>query len=133
MIKKSKYKDPDYNKKYSKNNPKASTSYTLEDQEAINNVKKRDKNTCQWFNCGLTHRQAEIHVHHIFPRSKYPELELIEQYMICYCAFHHGLWHKYRRDQYANLILSHSHKDNLKESIEKIKSEHPKLFRKTKT
>lgn len=71
----------------------------------MNNVRVRDKNICQWQNCGLTHKEAPIHVHHIFPRSEYPEFELIEQYMICYCLNHHGLWHRYRGDKSANFFL----------------------------
>ena len=93
------------NKLWHKNNPRShSSSYSLELELVMNNVRKRDKNTCKWQNCGLTFREAPIHVHHIFPRSEYPELELIEQYMICYCANHHGLWHRFRGDPYSELI-----------------------------
>ena len=91
-------------RKWRKNNPRSSPRYPLEVQLAMNNVRKRDNNTCQWYGCGLTSRQVPIHVHHIFPRSEYPQLELIEQYMICYCANHHGLWHRYRGDNYSELI-----------------------------
>ena len=52
----------------------------------------------QWYGCGLTNKEAIIHVHHIFPRKEYPELASVEQYMICYCWEHHNLWHKKRRD-----------------------------------
>jgi len=93
-----------YSKIWRDNNPQSSTTYSIELQLVMNNVRKRDNNTCQWQNCGLTHREAPIHVHHIFPRSEYPELELIEQYMICYCANHHGLWHRYRGDNYHHFI-----------------------------
>ena len=97
----------EYKREWAKANPRSGNSKdSIELQIAMNNVRKRDNNTCQWYGCNLTHRQAPIHVHHIFPRSEYPELELIEQYMICYCANHHGLWHRYRGDYYANLILS---------------------------
>lgn len=92
------------NREYRRNNPGSCRSYSLELQLAMNKVRKRDNNTCQWFECGLTHREAPIHIHHIFPRSQYPELELIEQYMICYCANHHGLWHRYRGDGLANFL-----------------------------
>lgn len=74
-------------------------------QDAMNNVRVRDKNACQWQNCKLTFREATINVHHIFPRSEYPELELIEKYMICYCAGHHGKWHEVRGDSYSKLII----------------------------
>lgn len=93
-------------RKWRKENPRSSKQYSLELQESMNNVRLRDKNTCQWFNCGLKYREAEIHVHHIFPRNEYPELELIEQYMICYCANHHGLFHRYRGDWYSEMISS---------------------------
>jgi len=78
--------------------------YSLELQDAMVNVRIRDKNTCQWYDCGLIHRDVPIHVHHIFPRSEYPELELIEKYMICYCANHHELFHRYRGDSYSWLV-----------------------------
>lgn len=71
---------------------------------AMLNVRIRDNNTCQWFGCGLKHKVTEVHVHHIFPRSEYPELELIEQYMICYCAEHHAQFHAARGDYYHKLI-----------------------------
>jgi len=73
----------------------------------MNNVRKRDNNTCQWQGCGLTHKQAPVEVNHIFPKSEYPELQLVEQYMICYCLNHHVVWHLYRGDTKAvNLMLS---------------------------
>ena len=95
-----------YQTQYNKNNPVSNCCYPTELRTIMNNVRKRDNNTCQWQGCGLTHRQAPIHVHHIFPRNEYQELELVEQYMICYCANHHGLWHRYRGDYYSELILS---------------------------
>lgn len=94
--------------RWRKANPSSNRSYPLDLQDAMNNVRKRDNNTCQWQGCGLTHKQVPIHVHHIFPRNEYPDLELVEQYMICYCANHHGLWHRYRGDNYANFILRKS-------------------------
>ena len=97
-------KNPDYQNKWRKNNPRSSNKYSHDLQDAMNNVRQRDKNTCQWFGCGLTFRQAPIQVHHIFPRKEYPDLELVEQYMICYCMNHHWLWHKYRGDEYAKLL-----------------------------
>lgn len=120
-------KNPEYHKEYSKNrymlnrerelervkkwqmnNPRSNRSFSYDLQDAMNSVRLRDNNTCQWQGCNLTHRQAPIHVHHIFPRSEYPELELVEKYMICYCANHHGLWHRYRGDNYSNLINTHN-------------------------
>lgn len=92
------------NREWKRNNPKSGSCYDMELQDAMNNVRIRDKNTCQWQRCNLTFKQTTIHVHHIFPRNEYPELELIEQYMICYCNFHHGLWHKYRGDSYYEII-----------------------------
>jgi len=93
-------------RKWHQDNPKSSRRLSLNLQEVMWKVRKRDKNTCRWSGCGLSHRESIIHVHHIFPRKEYPELQLIEKYMICYCANHHGLWHRYRGDPYANLILS---------------------------
>ena len=87
----------------------------IELQLAINNVKKRDKNTCQWYGCGLTHREAPIHVNHIFPISEYPELKHIERYMICYCANHHALFHRYRGDFYYKMISPSLSLNELKE------------------
>ena len=98
------YQHKKYMKEYNQNNPRSSTRYSLELQETMNNVRKRDHNTCQWQNCGLTHREAPIHVNHIFPRSEYPELELVEEYMICYCKKHHKMFHEYRGDEFFELI-----------------------------
>lgn len=90
-----------YRRKYEN---KSSTHFPLELQIAMDNVRIRDNNTCQWHNCGKTSGEASIHVNHIFPRSEYPELELVEKFMICYCADHHRIWHIARGDEYANLI-----------------------------
>jgi len=99
---KNKQKIREKQKIYERLNPRSrGNNYSIELQDAMANIRKRDNNTCQWQNCGLTQRQAPIHVHHIFPRSEYPELQLIEKYMICYCANHHGMWHRYRGDQNA--------------------------------
>ena len=114
-------KNPDYRHEYylknierhrettkiwKKNNPRAGYIYSYELQNAINNVRYRDNNTCQWDKCGLTHKQTQIDVNHIFPKSEYPELELVEQYMICYCGFHHAMFHNYRGDEkVSNWIL----------------------------
>ncbi len=118
---KNKQKIIDYGKQYRKNNflkeyerhkkyrlehPRSNHSGSIEEQIVMNNVRIRDKQTCQWHNCNLTFREAPIHVHHIFPKSEYPNLKLIERYMICYCANHHGLWHMYRGDKYYKLITA---------------------------
>jgi len=87
-----------------KNNPRSNRSLYLELQDAMNAVRIRDNNTCQWQGCGVTHRQTRIDVHHIFPRSEYPDLELVEQYMICYCPNHHSYWHRMRGDPYHGMI-----------------------------
>lgn len=87
-----------------RNNPQSNRSIPLDLQFVMNQVRIRDKNTCQWQGCGLTFKQSPIHVHHIFPRSEYPELEHIEKYMICYCANHHGMFHRYRGDHYSEMI-----------------------------
>ena len=88
-----------------KNNPRSNRSLYPELQEAMNNVRIRDKNTCQWQGCGLKHKATQVHVNHIFPRSEYPDLELIEQYMICYCVEHHAQFHAARGDVCSKLIL----------------------------
>ncbi len=85
-------------------NPHSNRSGTIELQIVMNNVRRRDNNTCQWQGCKLTHKQVSIHVHHIFPRSEYPDWEEIEQFMICYCAGHHGYWHRMRGDKYSEMI-----------------------------
>ncbi len=91
-------------RRWHKNNPRSSPKYSLELQDAMNRVRIRDKNTCQWYGCGLKHKATQIHVHHIFPRKEYPELELVEQYMICYCVEHHAQFHAARGDLYSKLI-----------------------------
>ena len=40
----------------------------------------------------------------LFKNTVYPDWELIERYMILYCANHHGVFHRYRGDKYANFI-----------------------------
>lgn len=99
----------EYNRKYRLENPK-SRHYQddIELQLAINNVRIRDKNTCQWYKCRLTHKEITIDVNHIFPISEYPDLRYIEQYMICYCKKHHSLWHEFRGDPYYKMIKSKS-------------------------
>jgi len=92
------------NKRWGLLNPRSSMRYGIDLFEAMMNVRTRDKNTCQWQGCGLTFREAPIHVHHIFLRSEHPELQLVEQYMICYCMNHHALWHLYRGDKSANFL-----------------------------
>jgi len=72
-----------------------STFGTIELQKVMAKVRLRDKNTCQWQNCSKT---DNIHVHHIFPRSEYPHLELEPKYMISYCREHHYIWHQHRGD-----------------------------------
>lgn len=68
------------------------------------NVRKKYNNKCQWYNCNKTPLHTEIHVHHIFPVSEYPELKYLEGYMITYCKNHHAYWHQMRGDHYYNWI-----------------------------
>ncbi|MDX1372212.1 MAG: hypothetical protein R3321_07060 [Nitrososphaeraceae archaeon] len=65
---------------------------------SMNRVRKRDNNSCKWFGCKNNYLNNSIHVHHIFPKSEYPHLKYIEDYMICYCKQHHKEWHKARGD-----------------------------------
>ena len=67
---------------------------------AMNRVRKRDNNSCQWYKCRKSSKKDHIiiHVHHIFPKSEYPDLMYKEEYMICYCKFHHSYWHEMRGD-----------------------------------
>ena len=90
--------------KYQKENPRSNRSLPLDLQFAMNQVRKRDGNKCKWLGCNLTFKEAPIHVHHIFPISEYPELQYEQRYMICYCANHHGLFHRYRGDPYSEWI-----------------------------
>lgn len=99
---------------YRKANPHSSKRYSFDLQISMNNVRKRDNNICQWYGCGLTNYDTEIHVNHIFPRKEYPELELIEQYMICYCVDHHIAFHRARKDGYDKFLHSHI-KNNFQE------------------
>jgi len=96
------------NKKWSQKNPRSHTistsGDTIELQIAMNNVRKRDNNKCKWANCDKDNFNSSIHVHHIYPRSEYPELSLYEPYMICYCKEHHSEWHKCRGDACYGLI-----------------------------
>jgi len=86
-----------YNREYLKKYPRSSPELPYDIREAMNRVKKKQNNTCQWYECGLTNRETIIQVHHIFPQKEHPDLATNEQYMICYCWEHHNLWHKKRR------------------------------------
>jgi len=81
-----------------RNNPETSDHFSYELREAMDNARTRNKNTCQWYGCGLTFRQTTIQAHHIFPKKEYPDLQLVEQYIICYCMEHHTQWHEARGD-----------------------------------
>ena len=98
-------------------NPRSGAGYTIEEQFAMNQRRKMDKNQCQWQVldantkksriCGIKHsRSNSIHVNHIFSRSKYPELRANPKYMICYCVEHHSLWHFAKKDSFAVWIKS---------------------------
>lgn len=87
-------------------NPRSRNKNDLYLEVSMNLVRKRDKNTCKWYNCGKTSKISRIDVHHIFPQSEYPELKYIQEYMLCYCKEHHAIWHKYRGDKYYKLILN---------------------------
>ena len=87
-----------YNKEYLRKYARSSPEFPYDIRDSMFNVRIRDKNTCQWYGCGLTNKEAIIHVHHIFPRKEYPNLASVEQYMICYCWKHHNFWHKKRRE-----------------------------------
>lgn len=89
---------------YLLNNPRSATHRPLEVRWAMNRVRKRDKNTCQWYGCRLTNKQTLIQVHHIFPISEYPQFDQVEEYMICYCKEHHAKWHEIRGDSSHHLI-----------------------------
>lgn len=90
---------------WKKNNPQSTRRQGLDLQIAMNNVRRRDKNTCQWYGCGKNYKDITIHVHHIFPKKEYPELILSEDYMICYCKFHHAEWHKARGDNVSQWLI----------------------------
>ena len=60
--------------------------------QAMERVRIKQGNTCQWYGCGS---KIDIEVHHIFPRREYPQLAIDERYMICYCDEHHMKWHWY--------------------------------------
>lgn len=87
-----------------KANPRSNRSLPLDLQFAMNQVRIRDGNKCMWQGCVVTHKEGTIHVHHIFPRSEYPELESVERYMICYCSIHHRHFHRMRGDSYSEMI-----------------------------
>lgn len=96
-------------RRWYRNNPTSSKCRYGNDIElllAMNNVRSRDNNSCQWQNCTENHKTSQIHVNHIFPQNEYPQYKYMENYMICYCINHHAQWHKARGDNYWNLIES---------------------------
>jgi hypothetical protein len=64
-------------------------------------IKKRDKNTCQWPNCGS---RLKVHAHHILPWSQYPGLRYHLSNGICLCKKHHDFI-KNDETSYANFFL----------------------------
>lgn len=108
-----------WNKRYSRENPRSGMSYSYEEQDAMMERRIWDKNTCQWQGCGLNSRQTSIHVHHIFPKEDYPDLSAIPQYMICYCAFHHAEFHRFRKDPYWKWIAIRTGKYAENEVVDK--------------
>jgi hypothetical protein len=99
--------DIHYSRKRVKEYPRSSRHGSLQEYVAMMNVRLRDKNHCKWYGCNKSIRN--IHVHHIFPRSEYPELREIERYMICYCDQHHKKWHDARGDVIGFFVSEPSH------------------------
>ena len=95
-----------YLRKMYKENPTPhwNTIQTKELKNAMHVARKRDNFSCKWYGCKLTRKDIRIDVHHIFPRSEYPELELIVKFMICYCVYHHFLFHALRGDEAGKLF-----------------------------
>ena len=85
-----------YSRLFDPKSPRKKNS--IEEWIAMNNVRKRDSNTCKWYGCNRNQFDMIIDVHHIFPKSEYPELRFLEEYMICYCREHHCIWHEKRGD-----------------------------------
>jgi len=91
---------------YRKNNPKAGGGGDNIEMRITMALRKRlDNSTCQWYNCGKTGKDTTIDVHHIFPKSEYPQYSIKLEYMICYCRWHHYLWHKSRGDKNSASFL----------------------------
>lgn len=65
--------NPFYSRNWKRNNPVSHSYNDIKLSISMNSVRKRDNNACQWLNCKKILRN--IHVHHIFPRSEYPELQ----------------------------------------------------------
>lgn len=86
-----------YKRMYLKTHPQVGVGFSPELRRAMRRVRKRDENKCKWYNCKSNSDNAVIQVNHIFPRIDYPELQLIENYMISYCVKHHLHWHYMRR------------------------------------
>lgn len=115
------WKDPELNKRrtrqwydkkglewyreYRKENPTSGHKDPMTTR-AMNQARKRDKNTCQWANCDKTFRECSIHVHHILPCSKYPQFAASDWNLICYCVDHHITYH----EKYWKMRNSNSHK-----------------------
>jgi len=93
-------------KHYKRYNPYSPRHGSLEEFIAMNNVRKKYFNTCQWYKCNRTPLNMIIDIHHIFPVSEYPNLRYREEYMIPYCIEHHAKWHKYRGDYCHKMIES---------------------------
>lgn len=87
---------------YRQNHPIPSSEYHPQIRKAMNLRRKIDQNKCQWFGCIKT----KVEVHKIFPLSKYvQELSFLVKNLICYCAYHHLVWHQYNGDQGAVALI----------------------------
>jgi hypothetical protein len=65
------------------------------------NIKKRDKNICQWPTCNSKNK---IHVHHIMKWSDYPGLRYHPYNGISLCKTHHDLI-KNNEENYMSFFL----------------------------
>lgn len=95
-----------YQKAWNKEHPRSFTGYAYETRLAMNEKRYIKDNTCQWYGCGLTFREVPIHVHHILPKSEYPEYETELWNLILYCGKHHLAFHVARNDPCVPLLRS---------------------------
>lgn len=101
-------KNPDYFKNWEFEHPRSHVMDPPEIQQAKQQARIRDKNTCQKEGCKKTSKEISIHVHHIKLKAEYPELAADVDNLVCLCVTHHAQTHKERGDPYWRWIISNA-------------------------
>lgn len=95
----------EYFRNWESENPRITSHYEPDTRHAMTERLYIDDFACKWYGCKLTKEDCRIDVNHILPINEYPELEAEVSNMICYCKWHHALFHLKRGDSFWRWIL----------------------------